>query len=337
MVVIECPHCDEEIEMDDGAFGLFECPYCGGEYEWGEAPKKKIRTTTKSKLRSRTKTTMTKTNLNSRRKKTSTGTKQSFVGIQFVALIGNILLIFVLITGLNSESWYSYSLEDADGDNRHLEAVFGLSTVTYTITDSESSTGNVDDPYETYEQVTGSVAYYESSAEYSEIYKKNIDRECSDYEQYSYWGETEDEYDDRCSDLKSNAQDNLDWWTGWKSSSAILFFLLWIGIIFSFGALAYNGLKLMEHFDMVNSEFSLERNYAKIQSIGEMVFYSIMILGLFLYMLFIPSLELAFGRGDIPDDLSSGMGLIWWISVITLIGCLVIAIVESTKIKHKFQ
>ena len=39
MVVIECPHCDEEIEMDDGAFGLFECPYCEGEYEWGEPPK----------------------------------------------------------------------------------------------------------------------------------------------------------------------------------------------------------------------------------------------------------------------------------------------------------
>ncbi|MFL2967812.1 MAG: hypothetical protein ACJZ6A_01540 [Candidatus Poseidoniaceae archaeon] len=36
MVTIECPHCDEELEMEDDAFGLFDCPYCGEEFEWGE-------------------------------------------------------------------------------------------------------------------------------------------------------------------------------------------------------------------------------------------------------------------------------------------------------------
>jgi len=35
MVVIECPHCDEDIELDDDAFGLFDCPYCENEFEWG--------------------------------------------------------------------------------------------------------------------------------------------------------------------------------------------------------------------------------------------------------------------------------------------------------------
>ena len=35
MVEIECPHCDEDIELDDDEFGLFECPYCEEEFEWG--------------------------------------------------------------------------------------------------------------------------------------------------------------------------------------------------------------------------------------------------------------------------------------------------------------
>ncbi len=35
MVEILCPHCDEEIELDDDASGEFECPHCEGEFEWG--------------------------------------------------------------------------------------------------------------------------------------------------------------------------------------------------------------------------------------------------------------------------------------------------------------
>ena len=36
MVVIECPHCEEHIELDDDASGMFECPHCDGEFEWGD-------------------------------------------------------------------------------------------------------------------------------------------------------------------------------------------------------------------------------------------------------------------------------------------------------------
>ena len=49
MVVIECPHCSEDIEMDDGAYGLFECPYCEGEYERGEVPKSTSKSISKRK------------------------------------------------------------------------------------------------------------------------------------------------------------------------------------------------------------------------------------------------------------------------------------------------
>ena len=38
MVEILCPHCDEEIELDDDASGEFACPYCEGEFEWNTEP-----------------------------------------------------------------------------------------------------------------------------------------------------------------------------------------------------------------------------------------------------------------------------------------------------------
>ena len=38
MVEILCPHCDEEIELEDGISGEFACPYCDGEFEWNLAP-----------------------------------------------------------------------------------------------------------------------------------------------------------------------------------------------------------------------------------------------------------------------------------------------------------
>jgi len=34
MVEIECPHCDEGIELDDDVFGLFDCPHCDEEFAW---------------------------------------------------------------------------------------------------------------------------------------------------------------------------------------------------------------------------------------------------------------------------------------------------------------
>ena len=38
MVEILCPHCEEEIELDDDASGEFACPHCGGEFEWNIQP-----------------------------------------------------------------------------------------------------------------------------------------------------------------------------------------------------------------------------------------------------------------------------------------------------------
>ena len=38
MVEILCPHCVEEIQLDDDASGVFACPHCDGEFEWNIRP-----------------------------------------------------------------------------------------------------------------------------------------------------------------------------------------------------------------------------------------------------------------------------------------------------------
>ena len=34
MVVIQCPHCYKDVELEDEASGLFDCPYCNNEFEY---------------------------------------------------------------------------------------------------------------------------------------------------------------------------------------------------------------------------------------------------------------------------------------------------------------
>ena len=34
MIEIQCPHCDEDIELEDDVFGLFDCPHCDKEFNW---------------------------------------------------------------------------------------------------------------------------------------------------------------------------------------------------------------------------------------------------------------------------------------------------------------
>ena len=34
MVEIQCPHCDEDVELENDVFGLFDCPHCDEEFIW---------------------------------------------------------------------------------------------------------------------------------------------------------------------------------------------------------------------------------------------------------------------------------------------------------------
>ena len=38
MVEITCPHCSEDLELPDDAFGDFECPICEEEFVWAQQP-----------------------------------------------------------------------------------------------------------------------------------------------------------------------------------------------------------------------------------------------------------------------------------------------------------
>ena len=42
MVTIQCPHCEKDIELEDGLVGLFDCPYCARAILMGTAPLKPI-------------------------------------------------------------------------------------------------------------------------------------------------------------------------------------------------------------------------------------------------------------------------------------------------------
>ena len=34
MVLIECPHCERDIDLEDGLVGLFDCPLCEQQFSW---------------------------------------------------------------------------------------------------------------------------------------------------------------------------------------------------------------------------------------------------------------------------------------------------------------
>tara|TARA_B100000945_G_scaffold40664_3_gene27320 strand:- start:1107 stop:1502 length:396 start_codon:yes stop_codon:yes gene_type:complete len=34
MVVIQCPHCQEDVGLEDGETGLFDCHYCNNDFTW---------------------------------------------------------------------------------------------------------------------------------------------------------------------------------------------------------------------------------------------------------------------------------------------------------------
>ena len=143
MVVIECPHCIEELEMDDDSFGLFECPYCGGEYEWGEKPKTKISKSTK-------KTDMSKLKKRSNSSKTTVKTdpKESAMLVEpshILMTMFTVLMMTIILAGLNSDFWYknSFSSESSQGwDDGSTETQVGYTFSTLTVITSYDDTGN---------------------------------------------------------------------------------------------------------------------------------------------------------------------------------------------------
>ena len=36
MAIIQCPHCGEDVELEDGISGLFDCPHCEQDFSYGD-------------------------------------------------------------------------------------------------------------------------------------------------------------------------------------------------------------------------------------------------------------------------------------------------------------
>ena len=34
MVTVQCPHCEKDVELEDGHIGLFDCPFCEQQFSW---------------------------------------------------------------------------------------------------------------------------------------------------------------------------------------------------------------------------------------------------------------------------------------------------------------
>ena len=328
MVVIECPHCDEEIEMDDDAYGLFACPYCEGEYEWGEAPKRKSRTSSKNKSKSMTKT-RTRSEISSSRHSTETyaSSENVYSPLSFGKLVTSTILLFVVIIGLNSNSWYGYSYAN---DGVEIESNFGLTYQENILTNEEATTGNWEQTA-TFSSTTGTISSFESQAQQSELEKDWIIDYCSDSS--NAWGETEDEFEARCDVMKTAADESITWWNSWDSAGDILFFILIISAFVLFILVAMNSASLLNHLGWLDTNESLMANFRKTENMVGLVTYSLILLGILMYWIFIPSLDDLWDINDAtaPSGLSSGLGLVWWSTLLLTLICLTTTSIAAAR------
>ncbi|MBJ62765.1 MAG: hypothetical protein CMB57_05860 [Euryarchaeota archaeon] len=309
MVVIECPHCDEEIEMDDDAYGLFACPYCEGEYEWGEAPKKRSRTTSRQT------------------KKTTISSVYMYSPLSFGKLATSTMLLFIVIIGLNSNSWYGYSYEDGDIE---FETNFGLTYQENILTNDEATTGNWEQT-DTFSSTTGMISSFETQAELAELEKEWVIEYCSDSS--NAWGETEEEFDARCDVMKIAADESVEWWSSWDSAGDILFFILIISAFILFTLVAMNCASLLNHLGWLDTNDSMMTNFRKAENLVGLITYSLILLGILMYWIFIPNLDGLWDINDTsaPSGLSSGLGLIWWSTLLLTLICLTTTSIAATK------
>ena len=332
MVVIECPHCSEDIEMDDDAYGLFECPYCSGEYEWGEAPK----TTTKKKtskynfksrdiIKERTRNIGSSNTSNRTKPKMEYNTVLQYNALNFTSLAINTVLLFIIIIGLNSNSWYGFShtSEGFDGDDDgEIKANFGLSYVEYTITEEERPSYWDEDL--TYYYFRGSMVNYESQLEEAKANLESTEEMCEDWEE-----------NDQCDTMITQGQESVDFWNSWDSAGSFLIGLLIITLILLLATLSSKVLVIFNHNEWLFTNDEMMKIVNKVENIATLVTSSMLIIGLLMYWLFLPNIE---NWWDILDDtppagLSSGLGMIWWITLLTSVVLIISSTFESISNK----
>ena len=337
MVVIECPHCSEDIEMEDDAFGLFECPYCENDYEWGEAPKsikrKSISSVSRTQLekKSRTKSLESKTKPLQRKKQNNSQKNVDaleYGGIQVSALFATFVMLMLIFTGLNSDEWYtadSWEEYDAEyiegcelseGTGSGLEWSFGTSAVlTKSVSDTRLDGCWSDEDTEEYQNVRYSGQNYGNMI--LEVSEQIESREefC---EEWSGW-EDDEEFQERCEEDLEQLGATHDWYKGWDNGGTLIKIVMLISLFFCLLIFSIKTLLLLQYIGVIKSEKELITKITMYDNMLSAIMAMLVVIGLILYWLIIPDFNHLFRLDDNweePDDYSYGLGMIWWLTMI---------------------
>ena len=317
MVVIECPHCSEDIEMDDDAHGLFDCPYCGKEYEWGEAPKKKLR---KKKPKAPGRKTKPLDRIKKFRRQEQKGVL-AYGGIQFSAFFATFVMLTLIFTALNSDEWYTADWwEEYDDDERDACDLsegtgsgetwsFGTSAV-FQEEVRDTRSGSCWDPDdvdgEEYERNTYDGTEYSTAliqiTEYIE-------------QQEDYCEDATEEWEDECEDDLEQLGEIYDWYNSWDNAGTVIQIFMIISFIFCLFILSVKTYLLLQQIGIINSSPDLIQKISTYDNLLSSIMAGFIVMGLILYWLVIPDFNHLFRLNENweePDDYSYGLGMIWW-------------------------
>ena len=339
MVVIECPHCDEDLEMDDGAYGLFECPYCGNDYEWGEKPKSTKKKTTgslnlsKLKKKSRTKS-KPQTKIIDKRKQYSSQKNVDLLeygGFQVSSLFATFAMLMLIFTGLNSDSWYTadwweeYDYEEkeyrglSEDTGRGTTMSFGTSGVfVESVRDTKTySSGDTVDDGEEYEDISYSGIDYSNMLVQISASISQQKEYCKDSDNAG-WGQTEDEFEAECLDSLDDLNEQYDWYNSWDNAGTSISIVMIISLIFCLLIFSIKTVLLLHKLGFISHNKSLLTKIAFWDNILSSILGGILIIGLIIYWSLTPDFNHIFRLqgGDEPDDYSYGLGMIWWLTLI---------------------
>ena len=349
MVVIECPHCNEDLEMDDGAHGLFECPYCQNEYQWGEAPKmkrKKRKLNTHSKVSTNSKITNTKKkksrtkSLDSKsklfeRKRQTTRHKQMdtrrYGGIQVSSLFATFAMLMLIFTGLNSDNWYTadwweeYDYEEkefrglSEETGRGTTMSFGTSGVFIeSVRDTKTySSGDSPKDGEEYEDKSYNGIDYSSMLVQISATISQQKEYCRDSENAA-WGQTEDAFEAECRDSLDELNERYDWYNSWDNAGSLIKIVMVISLILCLLIFSIKTVLLLHQLGFINRNEDLLGKVAVLDNILGSILGGILIIGLIIYWSLVPDFNHIFRieGGYEPDDYSYGLGMIWWLTMI---------------------
>jgi len=96
---------------------------------------------------------------------------------------------------------------------------------------------------------------------------------------------------------------------------------------------AMNSASLLNHLGWLDTNESMMANFRKTENMVGLVTYSLILLGILMYWIFIPSLDDLWDINDAtaPSGLSSGLGLVWWSTLLLTLICLTTTSIAAAR------